>query len=344
LGSDIKKKPFTIDDLDYSLTSIASRSTGSVQDFLEMLNANSNQNLSFTMRRLESNIGSFSEPFQLTKYLLSNVGEDKYSADDIQEMMKESAVNYDVNFLHQSMLFSAKGKLKETLADLNLDEKNLRTSKELLHYLWVNAQENEYTVNEIIELINYIKANSDRNLELFRQQLARHASGNLKAVIQSLDLKQKNISTFADLLNYLINSSKFQDYNRETVYKLLLDIIYIDNMDEFVKLLKKHGNPGIIRAIESVDLRQFSSPYDLIQYLVGYTDKYAYTEQDILNLLLKLVLQKGFGADEGKTAVPSKGILTQRKLLVPLLAANGILLLIIILFVLRRKKRKSTGT
>jgi tetratricopeptide (TPR) repeat protein len=344
LGTDIEKKPFTIDDLDYSLTGIAAKNTGSIKDFLYLLNANSNPNLSFALRRLESNLGSFSEPFQITKYLLSNVGEDKYSSLDIQEMMKESSVNYDINFLYQSMLFSSSGALKQALSDLNLSVKNIRTSGELLQHLWVNAPEYGFTVADVIELMEYIKNNSERNLELFRQQLASHASGNLKAVIQSLDLKQKNISTFADLLNYLINSSKFQDYNRETVYRLLLDIIYIDNMDEFVRLLKKHGSSAIIQAIESVDLHQFSSPYDLIQYLVGYTDKYDYTEQDILNLLLKLVLEKGFGMDEDRADMPSREKTLHKKLLVPLLIANGILLLIIILYFVRRKKKKSNST
>ncbi len=344
LGSDIEKKPFTIDDLDYSLTGIAAKNTGSIKDFLYLLNANSNPNLSFTLRRLESNLGSYSEPFQITKYLLSNIGDDKYNSDDIQEMLKESSVNYDINFLHQSMLFSSRGALKQALSDLNLSVNNIRTSGEFLHHLWVNAPEYGYTLTNVIELMEYIKTNSERNLELFRQQLASHASGNLKAVIQSLDLEQKHISTFADLLNYLINSSKFQNYNRETVYKLLLDIIYIDSMDEFVRLLKKHGSSAIIQAIESIDLRQFSSPYDLIQYLVGYTDKYAYTEQDILNLLLKLVLEKGFGMDKDRADMPSREKTQHGKLLIPLLVANGILLLIIILYFIRRKKKKSNST
>jgi len=344
LSSDTETKPYTIDDLNYILTSIASKNSGRIEDFLDVLNANSNQNLSFALSRLGSNIGSFSEPFQITKYLLSNVEENKYSRDDIHAMMKESSINYDVNFFHQSMLFSADGILKQALIDLNLDIKNISTAKELLQYLWINAPESGYSVTEITKLVEYIKANSERNLEIFKQQLAKHASGNLKAVIQSLNLKQKNISTFADLLNYLINNSKFQNYNRETVYKLLLDIIYINNMDEFVAKLKKHGSLEIIQALESVDLSQFSSPYALIQYLVGYTDKYTYTEQDILNLLLKLVLEKGFGMDEDKTDVSSISKLRHKRFLIMLLIGNSILLIAIILFLVRRKKKRSTST
>jgi hypothetical protein len=242
------------------------------------------------------------------------------------------------------MLFSSEGILKQALVDLNLDKKNISTATELIQYLLINAPESGYTVNEIIELVEYIKTNTEKNLEIFKQQLAKNSSGDLKAVIQSLNLKQKNISTFADLLNYLINNSKFQNYNRETVYKLLLDIIYINNMDEFVAKLKKHGSNEIIQAIESVDLRQFSSPYDLIQYLVGYTDKYIYTEQDILNLLLKLVLEKGFGEDEDITDVQATSKLKQSKFLIILVIGNSILLIAIIMFFMRKKKKKSTST
>lgn len=342
LSADPLLKPFTADDLNYSLTNIASSNKANIEDYMKILNANSNRKMSFALRRIESNLKNFSEPFQLTKYLFANVGEDEYKIDDVQEMMKESSVNFDVNFLHQNMLLHAQELLKQELSDLNLYTKNIQTSKELLQYLWVNASEKGYTVKEIIDLVEYIKANSDRDLENFRQHLAKNASGNLKAVIQSLNLKEKNISTFADLLNYLINTSKFYEYNRETIYKLLLDIIDAGSLDDFIKMLRKNGSLEITHALESLDMRQFSSALELLQHLIGFTEKYKFTEQDILNLLLKLVLEKGFdtGSSEAESEISSR--MSQKNLLKCLIIGNGLLLILILLFFYIRKKRKKS--
>ena len=344
LGSFDEDRPYSEDEFYYALTSVASKSTGDIKGYLRLLEKNSNQNMSYVLRRLESNSGSFSEPFQVTKYFLTNIGEDNYSADDLKNMMKESAINFDVDFLQQSMMFNSQGILKQAVTNLNLFRDNIGTSRELLQYLWIKAPEYGYAVNDVINLVENIRDNHERNLELFRQHLAKHASGNLKAVIQQIDLVQKNISTFADLLNYLINNSKFQNYNRETVYKLLLDIIYIENTDDFAANMKKHAGPGIIQALDSINIHHFSSPYELVQYLVGYTEKYAFTEQDLLNVLLKMVLEKDFGLEKVKVRESGRYMIQHPGLITFLIAGNGILLILILIFFIRRKKKRSNST
>ncbi|MBN2613028.1 MAG: PD40 domain-containing protein [Bacteroidales bacterium] len=340
LYSDIPTKPYPVDDLNYALTNIASKNTGNINDYLDILNANSSQEMGFALRKLESGIKNFAEPFQLTMHLYANAGEDRYTKKDVENLLKESSVNLDMDYLHQSMILNGKGNLKQTLSDLNLNTENIKTSKELLQYLWANAANKGYTNKEVIELVEYIKANSDKNLELFRQYLAKHASGNLKAVIQSLDLKEKGISTFADLLNYLINTSELHDYNRQTIYQLLLDIIGTENTADFVKLLKKNAGLDLNRTLELIDMQQFSSPYELLQHLIGYTGEYKFTEQDLLNLLLKLVFDKGLDVGETDITADSQDKTAKKKLATILILANGLLLLIIIFFILRKKRKK----
>ncbi|MFO7656261.1 MAG: hypothetical protein R6W78_04275 [Bacteroidales bacterium] len=344
LYSDISSKPYEADDLNYALTIISSKNAGNLNDYLNILNANSSQEMSFALRKLESGLKNFSEPYQLTRHLYSNAEEDNYSRKDVETLLKESSVNLDVDFLLQSMILNGKENLKKTLSDLNLNTESINTSKDLLQYLWANATDTGYTTKEVIELVEYIKVNADKNLEIFRLFLAKHASGNLKAVIQSLDLKDKGISTFADLLNYLINTSEFHNYNRQTIYQLLLDIIGTGNTADFVKLLKKNASLELTRALELIDLQQFSSPYELLQHLIGYTGEYKFTEQDLLNLLLKLVFDKGLDAtetDEAAYDVVQKG---KKKLVTSLIIVNGLLIFIIIFFILRKKKKKSKKT
>lgn len=334
------EQSYPIDDVDYALTRLTTKNNTSVSDYINRINSYADKNLEYSLLRLNNKSGNFSDPFQITKILVANAGSDNYSINELQSALKKAAINLDVNFLYQSMLFLSEGSLNKTLIDINLFAENIKTPQNLLQYLWIKANDKGYTVNEVIKLVDDIRTNTSKAVEMFRQNLANHATGNLKAFLQSIDLKASNISTFTDLLNYLILNSKFQNYNRETVYKLLLDIINCTSVEEFVKNLKRHASIEMIQALEDLDLTQFSSAYELIQYLIGYTDKYSFTEQDILNLLLKLVLEKGFTQDDNQGMLLEIKKQQQKKLVTTLIIANGLLLVLITLFIVKRKKKE----
>ncbi len=340
LESNAGRKGYTIEDLDYALSAIISKNQPALDDFLEVLNGYAGEELSYTLKKLMNNTDNYSDPFQLVKYLLSNALNDNYSTGDVQSALRNSASDFDLNFLYQSLLFFSEGNLNKTLANLNPDIENIHTTPELLRYLWIHSQDKGYTVKEIIDLVEQIRSDTRRGPELFRKNLARHASGNLKAFLQTINLEDRNISTFIDLLNYLINNSKFQNYNRETVYRLLLDIINPQSLDEFVKRLKRHTGHEIQQALNDIDLQQFSSPYELIQYLIGHASQYSYTEQDILNLLLKLALEQGYRDDNSAMDLAAAKKLKQQRLIIELVVVNLIIIAGILYILLRKKKKK----
>ena len=175
---------------------------------------------------------------------------------------------------------------------------------------------------------------------MFRKLLSSKATGKLKTVIDELDIRAMHIDTFEELLDYLIRQSEFHDYNRETVYKLLLDIINPANLEEFISLLKRHADHNILDALVVMNNDLYSTPMEVIQYLLTVSNDYDYTERDILNLLLKLILEKGFGLDE---PVMPKGFLhyfTKPGLARNLIIVNVVVLIIIIILVFRKKSRK----
>ena len=69
-----------------------------------------------------------------------------------------------------------------------------------------------------------------------------------------------------------------------------------------------------------------------------------FTEQDILNLLLKLVLDRGFGMENQKPETSGSKNTNHRQLWTTLYLVNGLLIVLIIIFIVRRKKKKSSKT
>ena len=84
-------------------------------------------------------------------------------------------------------------------------------------------------------------------MDLFRKLLAERATGSLKVFLQEIDIRGLQINTFEELVDYLLNQSKFHDFNREMVYQLLLDIIDPKNVREFIDLLLLYGDDRIDR-------------------------------------------------------------------------------------------------
>jgi len=192
----------------------------------------------------------------------------------------------------------------------------------------------------LMESLITIKTDEYKNVELFLGYLKKHATGNLKSVLQDLDVREKNISTFTDLLEYLISSASFKGYSRESVYQLLIDLIAPENLEDFINELKKYASDEISKVLGKLDIHQFSNPLELIQYLIGHTDIYPFDETDILDLMLKIIFKGGIDTELLAKDLKAAGREGNTGLLAPV-AIVVIIILAFLIFYFIRKKRKN---
>jgi hypothetical protein len=149
-----------------------------------------------------------------------------------------------------------------------------------------------------------------------------------------------HIDTIEELLDYLIRQSEFNNYNRETVYSLLLDIINPRNLEDFLAALTRHASQPILDALALLDENLYSTPLEVVRYLISVSSDHGYTERDVLNLLLKLVIEKGMGIEEPSEGSGFLRFFREPGLVRNLVIINGIVILIIIFFVFRKKSKK----
>ena len=327
----------------YSLSDLRRLLTNSIAGdndlsrFMKILNEFGSDSLNRVLEQLNTAALGIKKPENLIDHMVQQYPALEGSLD---EALRQSAASLDLAFLHQGLILLSGDSLKQTLHQVNLEKQKINTAKDLIGYLWNKSATDGYTKEELISNTDRIRKDPYSVVEMFRAMLSTRASGSLKTVIDELDIRAMHIDTFEELLDYLIRQSAFHDYNRETVYSLLLDIIRPMNLDDFIASLRHFAGKPLSDALAILNTDLYSTPLEVIQYLISVSNEYGYSERDILNLLLKLVLEKGTGIEKtagGKNLIQ---FFSQPGLARDLIIANGIVILLIILFFVFRKKSK----
>jgi hypothetical protein len=309
------------------------------KSLIELLESYSTGQLSDVLGVMKKNAGSYASTRAVADYLINSLAKNNFPASELEEALTKAAADLDMNFLYQSLLFISGDSLRQTLLDLDLRKAGIVSSLQLITHLLDQSASGGYTKRELIDNIEKIRKDPYYYVDMFRKLLAEKASGSLKVFLQEIDIRGLQINTFEELVDYLLNQSKFHDFNREMVYQLLLDIIDAKNVKEFIDLLLKYSDDRIAAAMHATDVTQFSKPLEVIQYLLSVADDYNYTERDLMRLLLKMLLRKGSAGISGVKQEGWFASLDKPALVTTLVIVNSIIIIMLIVFLMRKKRK-----
>jgi hypothetical protein len=335
---------YSIDELREALYKIAALNHDPLS-LIELLQSYSGGKLATVLGMMKQNVKSFASTRAVVDYLLKALANNEFPVSELESALKKAAAELDMHFLYQSLLFISGDSLKQTLLDLDMRKASIVNSFELVTYLMGQSELRGYTKRELMDNIEKIRKDPYYYIDLFRRLLAEKATGSLKVFLQEIDIRGLKINTFEELVDYLLNQSKFHDFNREMVYQLLLDIIDLKNVKEFIDTFLQYCDERIAEAIHATDLAQFSKPLEVMQYLLSVADEYNYNERDLLRVLLKMLLRKG---PEGIAASGREGwfaSLDRPALVTTLVIVNSLIIIMLIVFWIRKKrKNEENGT
>ena len=256
----------------------------------------------------------------------------------LKALMLYSTTN-DLQFFYQNLLLNSEGGLHTYLTELRMEQEGINTSIDLVEHLFKNANGEYYTKEELIKALELARVNRQYYLEKFIEMLSIQGEGALKSQLILLSKNKGQIESFEDLFGYLLNQSKYKNYSLESVYSLFLDLIGIDNVEEFAAKLESYGYTAINKALRDTTISSFSNPLELIKYLLAATRMYDFTEADINNLLIRMMLERGLDFRSIRSIDEIQGkFWKSRKFLTTFILVNIVLLILILLFWLRRKK------
>jgi hypothetical protein len=260
------------------------------------------------------------------------------SEKDAREALYLAATSENLEFFRQNLILASEGTLRKYLTNLNTESPNINTSVDLVAHLFENVDKKGYTAQELIKALELAAVNKQYYLQKFNDLLTYKAEGTIKSQLQLLDLESENIHTYNELIDYLLEKSEYKNYKRENVYQLLLDLIGITNVKEFADKLHSYRHAGINKALNDTAITFFSTPLELIQYLLASKDLYDFTESDINNLLLRMILEKGLSVKDYQIGNTDGRKLFKNPKFVSTIVLVNILLIILIIVFYRRSK------
>ncbi len=267
--------------------------------------------------------------------------EDSLGMKDARDVLHIASTTEDLGYFYQDLLLASSGNLKNYLNTIQLNSNGINTSIDLVNHLFSVVGPSSFSNEELIRALDLSNSEKTNNLKSFLDLLMSESTGNLKSQLQSIDLKKNNINTYEDLLKYLLTQSQFKNIPKANVYELLIKLIGIKDVKEFADLINSYQNKAISKALADTSLTAFSTPLELLQYLLSSAQLYDYTESDINNMLIRMILEKGMAKNN-----PEKPELAKHKLwknpafFNTMILVDVILVLLILLFVLKKKKNR----
>jgi hypothetical protein len=258
---------------------------------------------------------------------------------DASQAIELASTTISLETYYHNLLLSADGDLTKMLANINFDSLHINNSIDLVNYLLANAEKNGLSKTSVAGLIEKSRTNQKQNIFKFKEALAKAAKGELKLRIQEIDIDDDGINELSDIVDLLLRDSKTRGYGRSEVYNLLISMIGIEDIDVFINELLAVSEGKLDAVLAELQRDQYSLPIEVLQFLLSQAPYYDYSDSDINNLLLKMLLEKGI--DNWKNTEEdsySSELIKKRRFKTTIVLIN--LLLLVVFILMWRKKRK----
>jgi tetratricopeptide (TPR) repeat protein len=275
----------------------------------------------------------------LTSDQAFKIFEDSHGAENARNTLQLSSTTESLEYFYQNLLLVSSGNLKNYLDTMQMASKGINTSIDLVKDLFNMTGSHAFSPEDLIKTLDLINSNKSYYLSKFKELMASEATGDLKSQLQSIDLEKNNIRTYEDLLKYVLTQVQNKNYSKQSVYDVLLKLIGVKDVKEFADLIRSYQNQSINNALDDSSVNNLSTPMELLQYLLSSAQSYNYSESDINNLLIRMILEKGLeNRNTEKFELVKHRLWKNPTFVNTIILVDIIIVLMIILIILRKKK------
>jgi hypothetical protein len=226
---------------------------------------------------------------QLIDHLYANADMKGYTSEDVDKLLQKYLYNQvaEIEDLRLKMVALATGNLKDFLEKTDLNEHSFGSREEFIDYLRSQAGNNGYTQEDINNILLKLAYTGD--LDDIIKQLILHSDGNLKKTLENLDPQKEGITSFDELIRYLLDNSEQFGYSKEDVYKMLSEYTSATNLAMFMKKLIRLADPETKIFLENINLNEnaINDRTDLISFLLKKAAEGSVNQEKMIRLLLQ---------------------------------------------------------
>jgi hypothetical protein len=227
---------------------------------------------------------------ELLLYLREHADEYNYDTQDVHDLIrKKMQVDYLQDYLEELIRITDDDSLRSALLKIDLVEADINSLQELYESILFEADVYGYEGRKVNETFSLLSQREELN-ELLGT-LSTQAEGDLKNVIEELDIHAEDIRNPLEFISYLLEQAGNYDYTGQDVMALLLKTLEENDLRETVKILTATSSGDLQTLLINLDLAQnnIHSLSDLYDYLVMQSKFYDFTEEDVMKLFLNLL-------------------------------------------------------
>jgi hypothetical protein len=274
-------------DLIHSLGILASGESNNTPEFLQNLEVKADGKLKQFIPVIDPALSESNSPGEMAVHIYNQSGEQGFDSKDFARLLTEMAVMNDLNKFRDRLAKLAGEELKNFLNQLNLDEAGIKSTQDLIKYLYDNADRSDYTTAELDKLLSEITTQNLREIESLHNQLISAATGPLLKFLNGIDLKDYSFNSREEYLNFLYANADKNGYTKDDVNYALLQLENFGHIKNIISKLIELADGNLKKTLLNLDpekenIKDFS---ELIQYLLDNTKKFGYSEEDVHDLL-----------------------------------------------------------
>ena len=263
-------------------------------------------------------------------------------SDSINKVLGLAASTKELNFFYQNLLFSADDEQRALLAQIDLDKMGVNNAIDLVKYLLSHSDEFGMSKADMFSFIQQANVSWQNNVLQFINILSDNAVGTLKEELEGLKVNASYYGNFQDVVNQVCVYSQDDAVSREALYRLFMEISGTYTTDSLLRFIEQNGFDIFAESLKDVTRYTHSNPYEVLQHLLAMASVNGYSESDICDMLLYLLLEKGMKKQRymGESASARKMLKNRSFLHVLVLVNIGIILIILLIILRKRSKEK----
>jgi Ca2+-binding EF-hand superfamily protein len=207
-------------------------------------------------------------------------------------MAAETRSEDELEAYRQRLIENAHGDLEVVLQDLVLAAAGISSVDQLVKYLKEQAGSHDYTEADVDRLIVITPYDELAWTKQLQRNMTDAAEGDLKNVLEALNLEEEGIVSEEELITYLKTQAAENDYTPKDVDDLILKVLQIKYLSDYLdQLIKINQDDSLRTALEDIDLNRagLTNLRELYEHVLGQAETYGFDTGSANRLFAELV-------------------------------------------------------
>lgn len=197
----------------------------------------------------------------------------------------------DAEKLRLHLIENSDGNLKDFLKNIDTKALNLISEKDLIDYLYESTGENNYSSEELNDLL--VETNIISDIDALTGKLAEKTENtSLKEQLLGIDPQSANIKTEKEVFDYLYQNADSSGYESSDVDNLILNYYKDENLENIIDDMIEVAGENLKEYLISLDpekenIKDFNG---LVSHLLDKASENNYSTEDVYRMLERYLL------------------------------------------------------